>query len=101
MRPPPSNRHQSLTSFSRGPDSGRCGELVGIEAGAADERTVDVRLGHELGDVLGLHRAAVLDAHRRAVSPPQKWRPPAGCVHTAWASSAVAVRPVPIAQIGS
>ncbi len=28
------------------------GELVGVEAGAADERAVDVRLRHELGDVL-------------------------------------------------
>src|SRR5438270_2064441 len=37
------------------------GELVGVEAGPADERAVDVGLGHELGDVRRLHRAAVLD----------------------------------------
>ena len=37
----------------------------GVEAGAADQRAVDVGLGHEVGDVLRLHRAAVLDPHRR------------------------------------
>src|SRR5213083_2437103 len=47
-------------------------ELVGVEAGAADERPVDVGLGHELGDVGGLHRTAVLDAHAAGglVAPP-------------------------------
>src|SRR5205814_6899624 len=41
-------------------------ELVGVEAGAAHEGTVDVGLGHEFGGVGGLHRTAVLDAHRRS-----------------------------------
>ena len=37
-------------------------ELIGIEARSADERTVDVRLRHQLRDVRGLDRAAVLDS---------------------------------------
>ncbi len=41
------------------------GELVGVEAGPADQGAVDVGLGHQLGGVGRLHRAAVLDAHRR------------------------------------
>src|SRR5919108_4289601 len=37
-------------------------ELVGVEAGAADQRAVDVRLGGQLLGVGGLDAAAVLDA---------------------------------------
>jgi hypothetical protein len=37
------------------------GELVGFEAGSADQRAVDVRLGDERGEVLGGDTAAVLD----------------------------------------
>jgi aminoglycoside phosphotransferase family enzyme len=44
------------------------GEVVGIEARAADEGAVDVGLGHQLGGVARLHRPAVLDAHRAAAS---------------------------------
>ena len=79
------------------------GELVGVEAGPADEGAVDVGLGHQLGDVGRLDRPAVLDAHgvgrvgrRTARPPPPGWRRT-----SAWASAAVAVRPVPMAQIGS
>src|SRR5690625_1870795 len=35
------------------------GELLGLEAGAPDERTVDVVLNHDRRDVPGLHRASV------------------------------------------
>src|SRR5690348_9464520 len=41
------------------------GELVDVDAGPADERAVDVRACHQLGDVVGLHRAAVEDPHGR------------------------------------
>src|SRR5215203_2623903 len=41
------------------------GELVGVDAGPADERSVDVGLRHQLGDVRGLDRTPVLDAQRR------------------------------------
>src|SRR5690242_14317634 len=54
------------------PVSGPCGslvaetndldELVGVQRGAADQGAVDVGLRHDLGDVAGLDRAAVLDA---------------------------------------
>src|SRR5688572_15639178 len=37
------------------------GECRGIEARAPHERAVDVGLRHQLVDVLGLHRSAVLD----------------------------------------
>src|SRR5690606_8727798 len=40
------------------------GELLRVEARAADERAVDVGLRHDRGDVRGLHRAAVEDAGR-------------------------------------
>ena len=75
----------------------------GLEAGPADQRTVDVGARHQVGGVLGLDRAAVLDAHRRRPRRPPPPTPPwrGSCAHTAWASSGVAVRPVPIAQIGS
>ncbi len=79
------------------------GELVGVEAGPAHQGAVDVGLGHQLGDVRRLDRAAVLDAHAvggvRAGDVGARRR---GCsAHMAWASSAVAVRPVPMAQMGS
>ena len=38
-------------------------ELLRIEAGAADKCSVDVLLSHDPGDVVGLHRAAIEDAH--------------------------------------
>src|SRR4051795_13204718 len=37
-------------------------ELVGLQARAADQGTVDVGLLHDRGDVRGLHRSAVQDA---------------------------------------
>ena len=39
------------------------GELGGVDRRPADERAVDVRLGHDRRDVAGLHRAAVEHAH--------------------------------------
>ena len=38
------------------------GEFARVEAGPADQRPVDVGLGHQLGGVVGLDRAAVEDA---------------------------------------
>src|SRR6185436_15320833 len=40
------------------------GEVSWVEAGAADQRSVDVGLGHQLRRIVGLHRAAVEDANR-------------------------------------
>ena len=54
------------------------GEVVGVEAGPAHQRAVDVGLGHELRGVGRLHRAAVLDPHRRGRLAPgdlgRRWR---------------------------
>src|SRR5487761_745142 len=36
------------------------GELVGIQAGPADQGAVDVLLGHRVGRIVGGHRTAVL-----------------------------------------
>src|SRR3546814_16838257 len=36
---------------------------IGIQAGAADQGAVDIGLGQQLAGVVGLHRAAVEDAH--------------------------------------
>ena len=38
------------------------GEVGGLEAGAADEAAVNVGAGEQVGGVVGLHGAAVLDA---------------------------------------
>src|SRR6266540_42282 len=38
------------------------GELLGIQARPSHERPVDLRMGHELPDVAGLHTPAVLDS---------------------------------------
>ncbi len=38
------------------------GEIGRFQAGAAHQRAVDVRLGHEFGHVVGLDGAAVEDA---------------------------------------
>src|SRR5207302_10583131 len=58
------------------PSAGSCddaGEVLCLERRAAHQRAVDVGLGQELGGVLGLDRAAVLDPHgfgcRRAGPP--------------------------------
>ena len=45
------------------------GELDRVGRGAADERAVDVGLGHQLGDVAGLDRAAVLHADALSWEP--------------------------------
>src|SRR5580693_5657480 len=38
-------------------------EISGIQAGPADQRPVDVRLGHDRGHVIGLHRPAIQNTH--------------------------------------
>src|SRR5580693_7512970 len=38
-------------------------EISGIQAGPADQRPVDVRLGHDRGHVVGLHRPAIQNTH--------------------------------------
>ena len=74
-----------------------------VEACAADERTVDVRLAHEAGDVRRLDGAAVKDARcfghvRRPSTPTSTAR---SCAATCSACSGVAACPEPIAQTGS
>src|SRR5262245_2982140 len=49
---------RSLSSLLERDDPGEC---RGVEARAAHERAVDIGLRHQLVDVLGLHRPAVLD----------------------------------------
>src|SRR6478735_7286346 len=59
----------SLTDEARQSEDGHVvepadpAELVGLEAGTADETAVDVRLLHDPADVGGLHRTAVQDAY--------------------------------------
>ena len=78
------------------------GEVGGIEAGAADEGAVDLAAAEQLGRVAGLDRAAVEDPDRRSAASSlreltrARTKPQASS-----ACSGVAVRPVPIAQIGS
>ena len=67
-------------------------ERARLERGAADERAVDGRLGHQLDGVLGLDGAPVEDT--RLVQVLDRLVRPC-------ASSGVAVFPVPIAQTGS
>ena len=38
-------------------------ELLGLQGSAANEAAVDIGLGQQLGRVLGIHGAAVLDGH--------------------------------------
>ena len=77
-------------------------ERLGIKAGAADERAVDIGQRQELGGILGLDAAAVEDAGQLRPAP---WRTAATRARTnataSCACSGVATRPVPIAQIGS
>ena len=77
-------------------------ERVRIKRRTADERAVDVGLGHEQRDVLGLGRAAVEDARpesrpagrtarrpSRGSSGTRRWRPPAwACDRCRWPRSA-------------
>ena len=77
-------------------------ERLGVEAGAADERAVDVGQREQLGGVLRLDAAAVEDARQLRLLLGE--RPATSARTNATAScacSAVATRPVPIAQIGS
>src|SRR6478735_7192753 len=59
----------SLTDSARRSENGHvieaadAAELVGLEAGPADEASVDVGLLHDAADVGGLHRTAVQDAY--------------------------------------
>ena len=58
-------RGDSARSTGRLDDRGEVGR---VEAGAADQRAVDVGLSQQLGGVAGLDRAAVEDAHRIGVA---------------------------------
>src|SRR2546427_162928 len=55
-------------STAKPPERSGCGddarEVLGLQARAADERTVDVRPAEQIGGVLRFARPAVLDAHR-------------------------------------
>src|SRR5579884_1082897 len=70
----------SATAGHRGHDSG---ELVGVEAGPADQGAVDVALGKDVGGVARIHRASVLDAHGGAglLPPATGDQAPEGCTH--------------------
>src|SRR5215467_3162377 len=48
------------------------GELVGVQAGPADEGPVDVGLGHQFGHVARLDRTAVLDPDLRRDRPEER-----------------------------
>ena len=78
-------------------------ELVRRQAGAADQRAVDVGLRHDPGDVAGLDRAAVQDADR--VGQLRRRSSSASRARIARADllgvSGVATSPVPMAQTGS
>ena len=77
-------------------------ERVGIEAGAADERAVDVGKGEQLLGVLGLQRAAVEDPDRLARGLVDLLHQRAHERHRLLRLlGRRRVRPVPIAQIGS
>ncbi len=76
------------------------GEGVRVEAGAAHQGAVDVGLRAAARARLGRDAAAVEHPQRRAVERARRRRR-ARSAHASWAISGVAVRPVPIAQIGS
>ncbi len=73
------NSRRSRTNCSENGQSAslaRCiryelGELVWIEAGATDQGAIDVVPGDEFGDVVGLHRASVLDPNRGGCIVPE------------------------------
>ena len=78
-------------------------EPLDVEAGAADQRAVDVRQRHQVVDVVRLYAAAVDDVamvrrrRRRTTAAPAS-----GCARAPRpACCGVALRPVPIAQTGS
>ena len=78
------------------------GHLVGLERGAADERAIDRRLGHELVDVRRRDAPAVEDRRSLAAiveAEVRKGRRIAPAISAA--SAPPALRPVPIAQTGS
>ena len=78
-------------------------KVGGLEAGPPDQEPVDVGLARESAAFSALHRAPVLDADglarlgpaSSATTVPDVARRPTA------ASSAVAARPVPMAQMGS
>ena len=78
------------------------GERTRVERSTADQRAVDVGLGEEHRGVLGLHRAAVQDAHgcwpRRAEQGAHRGADRARDVVGLLGRG---VRPVPMAQMGS
>ena len=69
-------------------------EIVGIEAGAADQRAVDLGQAENRGGVIRIDRSAIEDPGARGIAARI-----AACI--AAMSAVVAVSPVPIAQTGS
>ena len=105
----PSPQPSRMTSASGGDRAGSASagrlddrrEVVRVEAGAADQRAVDVGLRQQLGGVV---RAS--PSRRRGSAPRRRRRRARASTSrmkaiASWACSGVAVRPVPIAQIGS
>ena len=76
-------------------------EIRGLQAGAADQRAIDVGNRENLAGVRGFDRAAVEDSDMRAriAVALEKLRADRG-MHLA-ISAMVGILPVPIAQIGS
>jgi hypothetical protein len=73
-----------------------------VKAGAADQKTIDVRLSQESHRILRRHGPPIQDAVDAARSSPKRFescRRKKACASCA--ISGVAVSPVPIAQTGS
>ena len=76
-------------------------KVVGLEAGSADQRAVDVGLLDELGGVARGDAPAVLDAIPVGHAGQPFRQQPADAADRLWACGPCAARPVPMAQIGS
>ena len=78
-----------ITVNDAGPHDGQ--EIVGLQARAADQAAVDVRLAEQRRGVVRLDAAAVLDRRRGAASSPKRWPiRPRMKAWASWACSGVA-----------
>ena len=94
-------REDQFTRRRCRPDDGQ--ELIGLEAGAADQGAVHVGLAQQRGRVVRLDAAAVLNRKRsgRFLAELLAKFAPRMKAWASWACSGVALRPVPMAQTGS
>ncbi len=73
-----------------------------IQAGAANEGSVDVGGGEQVSRVVGLHGPSIEDARaRRQRGATCRLSQPRMAAWTSWASAGPAFLPVPMAQTGS